>query len=76
MLEDEQIFAILTKAMDPEAACKALIDAANEAGGKDNISAVYVRILGKEPVKGTLRDTVKRFSLLRLISPKAPDKKE
>lgn len=76
MLEDEQIFEILNKEEDPQAACKALIDQANEAGGKDNISAVYVRILGKEPVKGTLRDTAKRFSLLRLISPKARDKKD
>ncbi len=29
MLEDEQLFAILSKEEDPQAACKALIDAAN-----------------------------------------------
>lgn len=76
MLEDEQLFAILSKEEDPQAACKALIDAANEAGGKDNISAVCVRIPGKEPAKGTFRDTVKRFSLLRLINPKSSENKE
>lgn len=44
MLEDEQIRDILLMGMPPEPTCKRLIDAANEAGGRDNISAVCVRI--------------------------------
>lgn len=68
MLEDEQIFTILNREEDPQAACRALIDAANEAGGKDNISAVCVRIDGDEPVKEKLQSVKKRFSLLRLLN--------
>ncbi|HRX57707.1 MAG TPA: protein phosphatase 2C domain-containing protein [Eubacteriales bacterium] len=44
MLEDEQIRDVLLKGMPPEPTCRQLIDAANEAGGRDNISAVCVRI--------------------------------
>ncbi|MEN6420014.1 MAG: protein phosphatase 2C domain-containing protein [Clostridiaceae bacterium] len=71
MLEDEQIFTILNREEDPQAACRALIDAANEAGGKDNISAVCVRIAGDEPVKEKLQSVKKRFSLLRLLNRKS-----
>ncbi len=68
MLEDEQIFAILNREEDPQAACRALIDAANEAGGKDNISAVCVRIACDEPIKEEIQSVKKRFSLLRLLN--------
>ena len=40
---DEKIAAIIRSTTDIEAACQLLIDAANEAGGPDNISAVLVR---------------------------------
>ncbi|HXC49402.1 MAG TPA: PP2C family serine/threonine-protein phosphatase [Candidatus Limnocylindrales bacterium] len=44
MLSDEQILAIVTSnASDLNAACQQLIAAANEAGGRDNISAILVR---------------------------------
>jgi len=42
MLEDNKIEAILTSAPQPETACQTLVKAANEAGGKDNITALVV----------------------------------
>ena len=45
MLRDEEIEEILNQhENDDQAACNALIEAANEAGGQDNISVVLVRI--------------------------------
>lgn len=44
MLVDEQIAEILSAYRDPGTAAHALIDAANEAGGQDNISVVVVDI--------------------------------
>lgn len=41
---DAQIAAILQSTSDVEAACQLLIDAANEAGGPDNITALLVRL--------------------------------
>jgi serine/threonine protein phosphatase PrpC len=35
----------IEKSADPQSACKKLIDAANEAGGEDNISVVVVQVL-------------------------------
>jgi len=43
MLEDRQIAALLAGRAGPEAAA-ALIDAANQAGGFDNISVVVVDV--------------------------------
>jgi serine/threonine protein phosphatase PrpC len=37
---------IIKTASTPESACQQLIDAANKAGGPDNISAILVRIPG------------------------------
>lgn len=42
MLSDEEMEEILRQGGSPEAACRALLDAANEAGGKDNISVIVV----------------------------------
>lgn len=50
MLEDEQIAALLLSIPDPQEAADALVDAANEAGGHDNITAVVVDIVGDEQV--------------------------
>jgi protein phosphatase len=41
---DEKIGAVIRSTRDLEAACQLLIDAANEAGGPDNISALLVRV--------------------------------
>jgi serine/threonine protein phosphatase PrpC len=44
MLDDERIAAILTEEGDPERACRRLVDEANAAGGKDNITAVVAHL--------------------------------
>ncbi|HEY2903533.1 MAG TPA: protein phosphatase 2C domain-containing protein [Polyangia bacterium] len=44
VVPDPTIESILNANEDIEAACQLLIDAANEAGGPDNISAVLVRV--------------------------------
>ena len=44
MLGDQQILEILCRQAVPEEACRELIDAANRAGGKDNVTAVVVAI--------------------------------
>lgn len=43
MLNREEIEAILVAEPDPEAACTKLLTQANEAGGRDNITAVIAR---------------------------------
>ncbi len=45
MLADERVEAILGGG-DPGTACRALVDAANEAGGDDNVSVVAVDVSG------------------------------
>jgi serine/threonine protein phosphatase PrpC len=41
---DDRLGAVIRSTDDLEAACQLLIDAANEAGGPDNISALLVRV--------------------------------
>jgi protein phosphatase len=49
MVEDEQILAELqNESNDPAQVVEALIAAANEAGGKDNISVIAIKILPSE----------------------------
>ena len=43
LVEDRVIAEILAKADDDDAAARALIDAANELGGKDNITVILAR---------------------------------
>jgi protein phosphatase len=43
-VNDERLGALVTSSPDLEQACQALLDAANEAGGEDNVTAVLVRI--------------------------------
>jgi serine/threonine protein phosphatase PrpC len=43
-VSDEKMKGILVATADIEAACQLLIDAANEAGGPDNITAVLVKV--------------------------------
>lgn len=42
MVEDEAIASLLAGAHDPEAACAALVNAANKGGGKDNITVLIL----------------------------------
>jgi protein phosphatase len=44
MLSDDQILSILASNRDADAACRQLVDAANEAGGKDNITVVLIPV--------------------------------
>lgn len=44
MVAEAEIWRIVREAPDPQAAAQALIDAANRAGGRDNITAVVVEI--------------------------------
>jgi serine/threonine protein phosphatase PrpC len=44
MLDDARIAAILAAEGEPKLACKRLVDTANEAGGRDNITAIVARL--------------------------------
>ncbi|TAK12096.1 MAG: serine/threonine-protein phosphatase [Anaerolineae bacterium] len=44
MTEDE-LFDIVVSAPNPQMACQSLVDAANDAGGPDNITAILVRLV-------------------------------
>lgn len=45
VVAEEQIGQIILAAINPQQACQELIEAANRAGGPDNITAIVVRIL-------------------------------
>lgn len=44
VIEEEEIFSIIISAPNPQRACQEMIDAANAAGGPDNISAILVKL--------------------------------
>ena len=44
VVSDEEIFTIVTSSPNPQRACQNLVDAANAAGGPDNIVAIIVRM--------------------------------
>ena len=56
VVDDATLAAVLARRPDPADACRALIDAANEAGGPDNITAVVVDA-GQLPPRPTPRPT-------------------
>jgi len=45
MVDDSTILRIVMESSSPQAACDALIDAGNAAGGEDNISVVIIQIV-------------------------------
>jgi protein phosphatase len=49
MIEDEEIHRILMEHRDPQAAADALVEAANEAGGQDNVTAIVVDAVTSDP---------------------------
>ena len=46
VVPEEEIHRLVLEAEAPEAACMRLVEAANEAGGPDNITAILVRLPG------------------------------
>ena len=44
-VSDEEILAVLDSGCDAKTACARLVKLANENGGKDNITAVVVKVL-------------------------------
>lgn len=48
MVTDEAMLEIISFASDPAAACESLVNAANEKGGKDNITAVLFNVKKKK----------------------------
>jgi PPM family protein phosphatase len=44
VISDSTLFKIVTTSKDLQAACQGLVDAANEAGGPDNISVILVQL--------------------------------
>ena len=40
MVDDDRLAALLREAKDPETACRSLVEAANTAGGKDNVTVI------------------------------------
>jgi protein phosphatase len=44
MLTDETIFQLVSGAAHPQAACDALVEAANQAGGDDNITVIVITL--------------------------------
>ena len=74
MLEDEKMNELLQSAPDTEAACRALIDAANEAGGRDNISAVVLQIR-KPGIMDAATAAIKKVSAAFGLNSKPPDDK-
>ncbi|MGH2699649.1 MAG: Stp1/IreP family PP2C-type Ser/Thr phosphatase [Actinomycetota bacterium] len=49
MIDSDAIASILADERDPQSASERLVEAANEAGGEDNITVVIVDIVGGEP---------------------------
>lgn len=49
MLPDERIAEVLRAEADPAAACRRLVDEANSAGGRDNITGIVARIEAAPP---------------------------
>jgi protein phosphatase len=49
MLTDESIHQIVCNAASPQAACDALVDAANKAGGEDNITVMIIKLESLPP---------------------------
>jgi protein phosphatase len=57
MVTDEQIRDVILQEADLEAAVYGLIEAANDGGGKDNITVILVKVLEKKPSTQRIRAT-------------------
>lgn len=52
MVDEDRIAGILAENADPQAAADALVEAANEAGGQDNITAIVLDVIDEEGGSG------------------------
>ncbi len=76
MLDDRTIGTILWKTEEREAACQLLVDLANEAGGRDNITVIIVDV-GEPHRRHGRRSVVVRRTVGRpLVMPQSNPKQE
>ncbi|MBI3160645.1 MAG: serine/threonine-protein phosphatase [Chloroflexi bacterium] len=47
LVGEDELFNLVVSAPNPQAACQALVEAANNAGGVDNITAILVRLMDR-----------------------------
>jgi protein phosphatase len=47
LVNEDELFKLVVSAPNPQAACQALMEAANNAGGVDNITAILVRLMDR-----------------------------
>ena len=59
MLNDEEILRILMQYLNPNDACRALVDAANAAGGRDNATVLVISV-ADEPSSGMSAGSVRQ----------------
>lgn len=71
-VKEEEITSILSHLSDGAEACQALIDAANAAGGPDNITVVLLRVEGGLPEGVAARSHARSGDTQDLGSPVAP----
>ncbi|MGH8930499.1 MAG: Stp1/IreP family PP2C-type Ser/Thr phosphatase [Egibacteraceae bacterium] len=71
-VKEEEITGILSHLSDGAEACQALIDAANAAGGPDNITVVLLRVEGGLPEDVAARSQARSGDTQDLGSPGAP----
>jgi serine/threonine protein phosphatase PrpC len=72
MVEEDDLVRILGRHDDPQTASDALVTAANEAGGQDNITAVVLDVEGDNAPQAAVTETVKRPALSEPAVPVAP----
>jgi serine/threonine protein phosphatase PrpC len=74
MLHDDEMLAIAAVESDPRVAADRLVDAANEAGGEDNITVLIVDVLEAPPPAAPDPEALATASLPRTPVPRtAPD---
>lgn len=74
MVEEDDLVLILGQHGDPQAASDALVTAANDAGGQDNITAVVLDVEGDDAAapQAAVTETVERPALSEPAAPVAP----
>ena len=71
MVGEEQMLAVLTSEAGLRAESRRLVDLANEAGGRDNITVVVVELVDGPPVVGDGRLLGALFDPANVVDPTA-----